>query len=230
MRNAYLFLYACAIFVLLSIPVPLSAAASTQVKDIALTFDDGPYGGPTAAILNILENEQVPATFFLIGKNVAEYPILARREVADGDEIGNHSYDHATNLATMSSEAFLTNLTKAEDIIASTTGTHATLFRPPYGSISPTMRGVLQKEGYSVAMWTVDPKDWDFANSSSTAIIDRVLSHVKANSIILLHDGRDTHVGYPRSNTIDALPILIADLKAQGYTFVTVDTLLDSSN
>jgi peptidoglycan/xylan/chitin deacetylase (PgdA/CDA1 family) len=210
------------------IPVPAFANATSTppLKEVALTFDDGPYGTPTSQILNTLEREHVPATFFLIGKNVKKYPSLAKREVADGDLIGNHTYDHAKNLASSTATFFQADLDKAEQIIASTTGIHPTLFRPPYGNISNTMRDVLSKEGYRVVMWDVDTRDWDFANSSTTAVVNRVLSQVKPNSIILLHDGRDTHKGYPRSNTVNALPIVIADLKAEGYTFVTVDKLL----
>jgi peptidoglycan/xylan/chitin deacetylase (PgdA/CDA1 family) len=206
---------------------PTSLFADTMpTKEVALTFDDGPYGTPTTQILDTLESDHVPATFFLIGKNVEEYPELARREVADGDLIGNHSYDHAQNLAVLSAPLFQANLDEAEETIASATGVHATIFRAPYGSVSPTMRAVLARQGYTIATWNVDPEDWNFTDSSSTAVVDRVLAHVQNNSIILLHDGRDTHVGYPRSNTVDALPILIADLKARGYTFVTVDKLL----
>jgi peptidoglycan/xylan/chitin deacetylase (PgdA/CDA1 family) len=75
-------------------------------------------------------------------------------------------------------------------------------------------------------MWDVDARDWDFKNSPADAIVNRILAQVKANSVIVLHDGRDTHIGYPRKNTVNALPILIADLKERGYTFVTVDKLL----
>ena len=93
-----------------------SVATSTlsSAKEIALTFDDGPYGTSTAEVLNILEKEHVHATFFLIGKNVDEYPALAKREVADGDLIGNHSYDHSMTLASSSPVAFELNLLKAQ--------------------------------------------------------------------------------------------------------------------
>ena len=227
MRNLFtiIFLGVSICFGLLCVPTALFADTA-PTKEVALTFDDGPYGTPTSEILSTLETDHVPATFFLIGKNVEEYPSLAKREVADGDLIGNHSYNHSMHLASATDASFQSNLDEAEQIIASTTGVHATFFRPPYGNLSLTMREVLAKEGYTIVMWNVDPRDWDFTNSSTTAVINRVLAHVKNDSIILLHDGRDTHVGYPRSNTVNALPTLINDLRARGYTFVTVDKLL----
>ncbi len=216
-------LFACATPVLAAETSTSTSATSTpQLKEIALTFDDGPYGTSTADVLNILEREKVHATFFLIGKNVDEYPALAKREVADGDLIGNHSYDHSMKLASSSPASFELNLLRAELSIASSTGVFPTIFRAPYGLMSDTMRQVLAKDGYHSYLWTVDMEDWN-QNVSSAAIIKGVLEQAKPDSIILFHDGRDTHVGYPRDNLINALGPIIYDLKEDGYTFVTVD-------
>ena len=201
-----------------------NATSTPQVKEIALTFDDGPYGTATADVLSILEREKVHATFFLIGKNVDEYPELAKREVADGDLIGNHSYDHSAKLSSLSAKAFELNLLHTELSIASSTNVSPTIFRPPYGLMSDTMRQVLSKDGFHSYLWTVDMEDWNH-NVSSAAIIKGVLEQVRPGSIVLFHDGRDTHVGYPRDNLINALEPIIDDLKSDGYTFVTVDKL-----
>ncbi|MFM2331019.1 MAG: hypothetical protein RLZZ26_526 [Candidatus Parcubacteria bacterium] len=212
--------------VALATPVSATTPPSPPLKQVALTFDDGPYGAPTVEILNTLEGEHVPATFFLIGRNVEEYPELAKREAADGDLIGNHTEDHSITLASSTAEAFKADLDKAAEIIASTTGVRTTFFRPPYGNMSETMREVLRKEGYKTVMWNDDARDWDFSGSPTETVVSRILSQVKPDSIIVLHDGRDTRVGYPRSNTVNAVRIIIADLKKEGYTFVTVDKLI----
>jgi peptidoglycan/xylan/chitin deacetylase (PgdA/CDA1 family) len=229
------------IFVLASIPHARAMQATTSENDsetqskpvvgkqIALTFDDGPYGVPTAQILSILEAEHVPATFYLVGKNVHEYPSLVRREVADGDMIGNHSYDHSLHLASSSPQAFERNLLRAEHIIASTSGVAPNRFRPPYGLLSPTMRRVLMKDHFHSDMWTIDPRDWDHASSTSVLIVKTVLAEAAPNGIILMHDGRDTHIGYPRDNTVAALPIIIDRLEAEGYRFVTIDKIPTST-
>ena len=201
------------------------APEATSTKYVALTFDDGPYGTSTREILNILKEKRVHATFFILGKNVQEFPDEAQREVQEGHEIGNHSYDHSMQLPQMAAADFSANLDRAESAIATSTGLHATLFRPPYGALSPTMRQVLKTDGYSTVLWNVDPTDWDYANSPSDQIIQRVLKAVKPNSVILLHDGRDTQVDFPRDNTVNALPTLIDDLRAEGYEFLTVSEL-----
>jgi peptidoglycan/xylan/chitin deacetylase (PgdA/CDA1 family) len=195
-------------------------------KEIALTFDDGPYGTSTQAVLDILEREQVPATFFLIGKNVEEYPSLAHEIVQDGNEVGNHTYDHTKSLTKMSWSQVSEELILTDVAIASSTGVHTRLFRPPYGSITRKLRRELRVDGYTTVLWNADPRDWDAASSTSASIIQYVLHHLKTHIILLLHDGRDTKVGYPRDNMINALPTVIQDLKQKGYTFVTVDALI----
>ncbi len=206
-------------------PAVLTTPTSTK-KLVALTFDDGPYGTSTAQILDILKKEGVHATFFIIGNNVKKFPEEVQRELREGHAIGNHSLDHSQLLPKMTAIDFQKNLDAAEEIIASTTGMRPTLFRPPYGAMSDTMRTVLIQEGYRSVLWNVDPNDWDYEHSPSNVIVQRVLAGVKPNAIVLMHDGRDTHINYPRDNTVSALPIIIEKLKAEGYTFVTVSELL----
>ena len=207
-----------------AVAAPASTASSTlaseQDKDIFLTFDDGPYGTSTEEVLHILKSKGVHATFFLIGKNVLKYPDEARQIVAEGNVIGNHSYDHSKRLSMLSKRAFARNLNKAEMVIASTTGRATPLFRPPYGNLSKNMRVVLSRERYTTVMWNDDVHDWN-KNISSTTIVRLVLVHAKARTILLLHDGRDTHVNYPRDNMVEALPAIIDEFKQRGYTFET---------
>ncbi len=87
------------------------------------------------------------------------------------------------------------------------------------------MRDVLKQEGFRTVLWNIDPNDWDYANSPSEKIVKNILTNIKPNAIILMHDGRDTKINFPRDNTVTALPIIIKNLKMQGYTFVTIDQL-----
>ncbi len=205
-----------------------AARISNHQKMVAITFDDGPYGSTTDAVLVTLEQEKVPATFFLIGKNAERYPDQILREVADGDVIGNHSYSHSRDLATIASTSLFVDVSHAQDIIATTSRVAPALFRAPYGSISHDMVGEIRREGYTVVGWNVDPDDWNNSNSSTT-IVATVMREVKPNDIILLHDGHEDGFTYSRDNTIEALPVLIDDLKHQGYTFVTADKILHVS-
>ncbi len=212
--------------------LPRATIASTTptlpadtTKLVALTFDDGPYGTSTQQVLDILKKEQVHATFFLLGKNTLEYPGLAREIVQDGHMVGNHTFDHPKNLSTMSTAGVISELSRTEDIIASTTGVHATLFRAPYGKLNKKLRTLIRQQGYTLVPWNVDPRDWDYKHSSSSAIENHILTHLKNHMNIILHDGRDTHVGYPRDNMTTALPLIIEGLKQRGYTFVTADKL-----
>ena len=208
---------------------PVVAPATVPEKDIALTFDDGPYGAPTIEVLNILEKENIHATFFMIGQNVEKYPDIVKEIVEDGNTIGNHSYNHPTNLATMPLKELDSEVSKAEEAIFTVTNLHPAFFRAPYGNTSPKMLKELAEDKYTLVGWNVDPTDWDYPKSTSELIEKRIQEQVKPNSIILLHDGRDTHINYPRDNMINALPNIIESLKKEGYTFVTIDKLLNKS-
>jgi peptidoglycan/xylan/chitin deacetylase (PgdA/CDA1 family) len=197
----------------------MTASVVADYKTVAITFDDGPYGTSTQQVLSILKQEKVPATFFLIGQNVAKFPQQAQDIVAAGNEIGNHTYTHS-NLATLQTPQALVDIARAQAMIASTTGIHSTLFRPPYGVLPKPLGIRLRKEGYKIVMWNNDPQDWNAASSTSQLIISRVLSHKKRHIVLLLHDGRDTKLNYPRDNMIKALPTIIDDLKKDGYVFV----------
>ena len=207
------------------------ATGIAPAKQIALTFDDGPYGTSTSQILHILEREHVPATFFLIGKNVEMHPEQVQREIQDGDTIGNHSYSHSRTLPTMSSSTLRGDISHAQQAIIHALGTSTApshiphLFRPPYSSTSPAMIAEIHQEGYVMAGWNIDPVDWDNANSSTTIAMS-VISHAKSDGIVILHDGHEIGTDYSRENTIEALPAIIDSLRKQGYTFVTIDKIL----
>ena len=216
--------------------MPVAASVQTVTttssqKRIALTFDDGPYGTTTARILDILEKEKVPATFFLIGKNVEMYPDEVVREINDGDAIGNHSYSHSKLLPIMDANALRDDISHAQNVITKAMGASSEsigvphLFRPPYSRTSPFMVREIKNEGYTFAGWNIDPRDWDNKNTPND-IITSVLTHEKPEGIIIFHDGHEDGTDYSRSNTIAALPFIIESLKKEGYTFVTVDKIL----
>lgn len=199
-------------------------------KKIALTFDDGPDAEWTPQILDILKREHVPGTFFLIGTNAEANPALVKRILADGNEIGSHTYTHP-NLSDIPPEAVSLEMNATQRLLEALTGRSVRFFRPPYlGDAEPTDADqilpveVAQKMGYIAVGEHVDPVDW--ALPGVNKIIQRSLDQVhgaKSSSprnIILLHDA-----GGDRSETVAALPTIIEKLKAQGYTFVTVSDL-----
>ena len=185
---------------------------------IALTFDDGP-GIHTERLLDALAERNVPVTFFVLGQQVAAFPDLARRIVAEGHEIASHAYHHR-NLAAMGAAGVRTQLAWTNDIIYETTGVLPTLFRPPYGSHNGTVRSVAAEFGFPLILWSVDTRDWESRN------VKAILSHfvdgngirIRNGDIILMHDIHST--------TIDAAILAIDLLLADGFTFVTNSELL----
>lgn len=180
-------------------------------KVVALTFDDGPHKEITPQVLDILKDEGVPATFFLMGENAQEYPKLVKRMVKEGHEVGNHTYSHV-DLSNMSRQQAREEVERAQEVIEEITGERPALLRPPFGKI----REDEAMEEFLLVSWNVDTLDW--CGSSAWKILSRVQKQIKPGSIILMHDQ------YP--GTVEALPELIRWVKEQGYEFVTVEELL----
>lgn len=215
-------------------PYLVQRAGARNPKLLALTFDDGPDPVWTPRILDALEKARVPATFFVIGENALEHPGLLNRIVADGDEIGNHSYTHP-NLANAGPGQTRLELNATQRLVEAYTGRRMTLFRAPYfGDAEPTTADELgpaleaQQAGYTVVGLHVDPNDWQRpgADSIVSQVIDQVHAATPENSanVILLHDG-----GGDRAQTVAALPQIIARLQAEGYRFVPASQLVGVS-
>jgi peptidoglycan/xylan/chitin deacetylase (PgdA/CDA1 family) len=187
-------------------------------KIVALTFDDGPWPGQTDAILDILDEKDVPATFFMLGLRVKARPDLARRVVDSGHAVGNHTYHHV-HLTSADAKVVASEISGTNRLIAQTTGVTPTWFRAPGGFISPLVFAELKREGLRSALWTVDPQDWR-EGLRSYEIADGVVAATRPGSVILLHDG-----GGDQRETITALPWIIDLLRAKGYEFVTLDEL-----
>jgi cellulose synthase/poly-beta-1,6-N-acetylglucosamine synthase-like glycosyltransferase/peptidoglycan/xylan/chitin deacetylase (PgdA/CDA1 family)/spore germination protein YaaH len=198
---------------------------------LALTFDDGPDPKWTPAILDILKRENVPATFFIIGKNGQAYPDLVRRIANEGHELGNHSYTHP-NLGEIPLSLTELELNATQRLIESEVGRSTVLFRPPYfgdaeadkpQEVEPAI--VAQQLGYIMVGVRIDPDDWQLPVTADQIVkrtIDRAMDSnpETRGEVILLHDS-----GGDRSATIEALPQLIHELKARGFKFVPVSDL-----
>ena len=204
---------------------------------IALTFDDGPDPQWTPKILDVLKEKHAPATFFAIGVNADEAPELIRREYAEGNEIGNHTYTHPDfEQATKAQIQIELNLT--ERLLESNLGVKTLLFRPPYGidhqpetASEISLLPIPQSMGYIIIGALIDPHDWGEPGGLPPppvpTIVQRVIDQaehglaVGQGNIILMHDG-----GGDRSHTVEALPQIIDGLRAKGFEFVQVSDLL----
>ena len=187
-------------------------------KRIAITFDDGPHPRKTAEILDLLAERSVRATFFVVGENAKLYPDLLMRQVAEGHEIGNHTYHHKPLKKCKDGEG-KREITETSEAIKSITGKAPVLFRPPEGSYSPSTVELARACGCDVVLWNVDTRDWALAGTEE--IVSNVKKNVRNGSIILFHDF--TRDG---SHTLDALKILLPYLLSEGYEFVTVSELI----
>jgi len=188
------------------------------VPEVALTFDDGPNPYYTPQILAVLQQYNIKATFFCIGRQVAQYPYLVKQEYAAGNLIGNHSWSHP-NLALLSSTAILTQINSTSAAIQQAIGVRPTFFRPPYGTINANVLTQANLLGLTTIIWNDEARDW--TTPGVAVISSRILNLAGNGAIILLHDG-----GGNRSQTVAALPTIITSLKASGFKFVTLQQMV----
>lgn len=196
----------------------------TDKKQVAITFDDGPDPVYTPMILDVLKEYDVQSTFFLIGKRMEMYPEVVQRELKEGHEIANHSYNHR-NFYNISPQRALDEIRKTESLLNTMEQVGSIkLFRPPGGTLTEQNLELLKKEGYKVILWSwhQDPRDW--ANPGTQQIAKHVLKNVKNGDIILLHDS-----GGNREQTVSALKIILPKLKEEGYTIVTINELINEN-
>jgi peptidoglycan/xylan/chitin deacetylase (PgdA/CDA1 family) len=191
-----------------------SATQSGNGKTIALTFDDGPNDSTTPQILDILAQNQVKGTFFMLGEMVDKHPEIAKRVVDAGNQVGSHTYNHKY-LGNLSDSDLKTEVNLADAAIYKATGVLPKVIRPPYGAI--TEKGA-RVAGKAVIQWDIDSLDWKSNNAK--AVLETVGKELQDGGIILMHD--------IHKDTVQALPTLIPSLKAQGYQFVTIDQLFDN--
>lgn len=192
-------------------------------RTLYLTFDDGPNPGATATIVDTLERESVPATFFMVGDHVRRYPDLARRVAQAGQEIGNHTQTHV-KLHVRGPARIRAELEAAHDIIGAATGVAPRVFRAPHGYRNPFVAGAAARLGYRVIAWTFGV--WDSARPGAAEIERRVREKRRPGAIILLHDGDGYDPTGDRRQTAAALPGIIRDARDAGYAFHPLADLL----
>lgn len=192
----------------------------TPIMEVALTFDDGPTSYSTAKVIDALEQQHVPATFFVEGNYALNWPDLLKREWVDGFAIGTHSWDHP-DLRYLSDAALRHQFGDTLDQIHQVIGADACIWlsRPPYGSINPHIVQFAQSYGLSSINWDDAGLDWTLPGSAK--ITANVLNLLRPGSIILLHDGPAA-----REQTADAIAGIVAGIKARGYKLVTLPQLL----
>lgn len=183
-------------------------------KVVALTFDDGPDGKNTPAVLKILKQADAKATFFVIGQNVVHFPKVMKDILADGHDIGNHSFSHKAKPAAAQG---VPEVHRTAQTIVFTTGSRPTLYRPPYGITTNSTTRAAYSKGYAVVNWTTDTNDW----KKNSPISKRALEFMRPGEIVLMHSTSG------KERTVKALPNIIAGYKKKGFRFVTMTEMLD---
>ncbi|OPF75240.1 deacetylase [Streptomyces antioxidans] len=184
-------------------------------KCVALTFDAGPSGN-TPRLLKILKREKAHATFFMLGrKHIERHPDLVRRIADEGHELANHTWSHKILTKTDSDEV-RTEITRVQSAVKKLTGRTPLLMRPPQGRTDERVSKICRELGVAQVLWSVTAKDYQ--TNDSALIQKRVLEQTKRDGIILLHD--------IYKGTVPAVPGILAKLKEDGYTVVTVSQLM----
>lgn len=186
-----------------------------ELKEVAITIDDGPHSGTGDQLLDILKRENARATFFVVGINMKKRPDLVRRMLAEGHEVANHTYTHY-RLSKLRPDQMRREINDNDINFYRITGKHLNLLRPPGVNYNPVVSRVAKDLGYQTILVNVLSKDFD--DQTPDYIVDQTLRRTENGSIILLHDDR--------MSTVLALPRIIEGLRADGYKFVTVSEML----
>ena len=201
-----------------SFPSSLYINGNSNNKVVALTFDDGPDSINTPNIVDILHKNNVQATFFCIGSNIEKNKTVIQQAFNDGNLIENHSWSHK-DLTKINEYYIDQELTLTENEIYNVIGKKPAIIRTPYGSTNSNVQNIIASKGYINVLWSIDTLDWD--QKEVTNITKNVLNNIRPGEIILMHcDGG-------KQKTVEALPIIITELKKNGYNFETLDKLLN---
>jgi peptidoglycan/xylan/chitin deacetylase (PgdA/CDA1 family) len=191
--------------------VPAGPTTPGKGRTVYLTFDDGPSPRWTDAVLAVLAAHDARATFFFLGSQVSGSPDVARRVAEAGHGIGNHTYDHK-NLRALRPRAVRHQLRSTQQVIERATGSRPTCMRPPYGATDRRVRAQTRELGMTTRLWDVDPRDWERHHAGP--IVRETVKRVRDGSVVLLHDS-----GGDRTLTLQALPAILEELAADGFTF-----------
>ncbi|MEJ6951325.1 LysM peptidoglycan-binding domain-containing protein [Natronospora cellulosivora (SeqCode)] len=194
----------------------------TNSRKVALTFDDGPDEIYTPGVLDVLEEFDVPGTFFYMGRRAEMLPEVVERTVEENHIIANHSWSHPA-LSNISDLRIYDEVMDTENILAEITGLRTALIRPPYGMVSQRVLEQLKEMDYRTINWDVDSIDWRDRNVDQ--ILINTIPDIREDSIILFHTAGG--VNQSLSATVEVLPELIHTLQVHGFEFVTVDEILD---
>jgi peptidoglycan/xylan/chitin deacetylase (PgdA/CDA1 family) len=189
-------------------------------RGYALTFDDGPHPLGTPAVLEVLARASAPATFFLVGEQVARDPALAREIVAAGHRVGLHCHRHR-NLLRLSPAQVRDDIARAAALIEDAAGCRTSLYRPPYGVLNAYALALAHARGWRTLLWSHWGRDWE-ARATPESILARCTAGVGEGAVLLLHDADDYSAPGSWRNTAKALPRIIDTLAAGGLRAVAV--------
>lgn len=187
-------------------------AESAEKPMLALTFDDGPNPTSTPVLLDGLKKRGVKVTFFVIGSNAKKYPDIIKREAEEGHIVGNHTYNHV-EITKVSEEVARKEIMDTSKLVEEITGQPTQYMRPPFGAWQKELEMELE---VMPVLWNVDPLDWTTENEDE--IVNKVVTDVKENDIILLHD---CYI-----SSVNAALRIVDILQKEGYEFVTVEELI----
>lgn len=191
-------------------------ALDGERKYIALTFDDGPNPLTTPLLLDVLAEYGAKATFFTLGQRAENNTAIISRMAEEGHAVASHTYDHQ-QLTKLHADSVRSEIEGTNEILTGITGLPVTMIRPPYGSKDDTVKQICEENGMSIILWNIDPEDWK--DKDAELVASRIIEKVQAGDIILLHDIYST--------SVDAAEIVVRELTAQGYQFVTVDEMIN---
>ncbi len=188
----------------------------TTERVVALTFDDGPSPSATPRILDALEREAVPATFFVLGRHAERWPALVRQAAEGGHQLGNHGYFHR-KLHVRTPGYVRRDLELGTAVIEGASGVRPALFRAPHGFRNPWVTPIARSLGQRTVGWSLGV--WDSDRPGAAVIAQRVIDGVRPGSIVLLHDADGYDPDGDRTQTAEALPAIIRGLRERGYSF-----------
>lgn len=196
--------------------LPVICSANTDKKEIAISFDDGPVNEFTAELLQVLNEHDIKAAFFCIGKRIGENVQLFQQLHQEGHLIGNHSYSHHVWFDLFSAKKMLADMRTMDREMERVTGLQPKLFRPPYGVTNPNLKKAIINGGYTPIGWSVRSMDTVIQNEKK--LFDKISKSLKPGAIFLFHDTSKT--------TLAVLPAFIKWVKQNGYEIVRLDKML----
>lgn len=187
----------------------------TGHKNVAFTFNVDWGEEYLPSLLKVLKEHEIKATFFITGRWAKAHPELVQKIASEGHEIGNHGYQHQ-HVKEMGADAVEEEIKEAEIVLQGITGKKPVLYAPAFGEYNKTIGDVAARLNYRVVMWSLDTIDWQ--NPGRDTIVKRVIPRIHNDAIILMH---------PTGPTVEALPIIVKELKKEGYQFMTVSALIE---